>query len=354
MAKDRRPAARHRQPGERLRTLRAAKRQELRTAPAPDEIVCQLCHRTFRAIAVLHLRRIHGFQGEHPIEDYKRRFGLRVAWSPMTCRLLRNVSVARARRDGVRWTPGRVRRVLRERGGAAESLAPSQVPSDLYQAARRTFGGWNTALRAAGIDPAEHLIVGRWSAEVVTQAIRARRAERLALTATQVKRADPHLYTAALHHLGSWGKALRASGLDPARHREPLKWSVAGARTWIRNRLACGQPILARDVPRGLRNRIERDTGMRWPAFVEATGRRYPGNRRTNWTPALVVEAIRERRRRRMPLDITSVNAGPGTLARQGAKYFGSWGGALRAAGLDPNLAGGQSARGLRRPAGAR
>ena len=44
-------------------------------------VVCEHCGRRFGAITVRHLRNLHGYEGEHPIADYKARFGLETATS---------------------------------------------------------------------------------------------------------------------------------------------------------------------------------------------------------------------------------------------------------------------------------
>ncbi len=49
---------------------------------APDYLTCQHCLRDFAAITVSHLRSQHGYEGDHPIADYKQRFGVPKAACP--------------------------------------------------------------------------------------------------------------------------------------------------------------------------------------------------------------------------------------------------------------------------------
>src|SRR5438477_11002533 len=52
------------------------------TADEPSAyVICEHCGRKFGAITFRHLRNIHGYEGEHPILEYKARFGLRYAFS---------------------------------------------------------------------------------------------------------------------------------------------------------------------------------------------------------------------------------------------------------------------------------
>jgi hypothetical protein len=45
-------------------------------------VTCQHCGEEFRAITFFHLRNIHGYDGDHPINDYKRKF----RWGSAFCR----------------------------------------------------------------------------------------------------------------------------------------------------------------------------------------------------------------------------------------------------------------------------
>ena len=97
---------------------------------------------------------------------------------------------------------------------------------------------------------------------------------------------DLTLLVTAREYFGSWDNALRAAGI----------------------------------VPDATRNRIRRQL------------RRYPDKKS-------VISGIRKRRKLKLPLNVSVLCRGPATdvaLWQWGREYFGSWGNALIAAGLDP------------------
>jgi hypothetical protein len=79
----------------------------------------------------------------------------------------------------------------------------------LYEVAFRIFGTWNEALMAAGFKPTRR----RWTNDAVLDAIRARHAAGLSLSSFIMKD-DPPLAGAALRLFGSWRQALKASGIS--------------------------------------------------------------------------------------------------------------------------------------------
>jgi hypothetical protein len=315
----------------------AGRRDSAAPDDGPDAVVCLLCGKRYRAVNFAHLRRTHGFRSEHPVEEYKSRFSLSVACCRATRRSMRRVREDYWARQGRRWPRERVLAELRRRVAAGKSVASSRLGVGLQLAIRRRFGSWERAMRRAGLDPAEHRLTRRWTKRQVVEALRRLHAEGSRIDALHVARSDPALLKAAYRILGNWGQTLRAAGFDPAAHRAPRKWSLEAARDWVRTRLAAGRPIAAKHVPRGLYGRVSREGPGGWGAFVQSMGIPDPGpRRRRGWTDAAVLEAIRARRRRGLPLHRDGVAAESQALTHQARQRFGSWDAALEAAGLDP------------------
>lgn len=307
------------------------------TDAGPDRIVCLLCGRTYRAVNYWHLMRIHGFDGEHPVHDYKKMFGLRVAACQEMCERAREVQVERHEKAGRHWTTARIVRTIRQRARQGLPLARMHVPTRLSQAGVRLLGSWDAALRAAGQDPVRHRILTVWSHTRVLDAIRSRAQDRRA-TSTRTRQEAPALHRAACRRFGSWRSALRAAGLDPRAHSDSQVWSLERAAQWVDRRIAAGQCIRARTAPSGLQAFVRRETGLTWSGFVASLGVRYPERPRyCKWSNADVLSAIRRRKRRKLPLNYKAVVRDEGqAITEQARRRFGSWDSALRAAGVEP------------------
>ena len=305
----------------------------------PDAVVCRLCGQGYRAITSGHLRRIHRFRGAHPIEDYKRRFGIQVTACRAVRRVLRQTMEDYWKRKGRRWPRKRILTELRRRARKGLPLAPSQLDMALLQGIRRHFASFEQAMQRAGLDPSAHRLIRRWNLQRLTEEVRRMAGDGRILASQRMKREESEVYGAAVRLTGSWGAALKMAGLDPVVHRERRGWEIDRAKEYVRSAHAEGRPIWSTLVPQGLPQRVRRETGMRWADFVESLGIPYPGEKhRLDWSKAAVVAAIRDRRRRGLPLNEKAVRTGgvPG-LATQGRVRFGSWDAALRAAKINPN-----------------
>lgn len=307
---------------------------------SPDEIVCRLCNKAFRAITVRHLRKAHGFRDEHPIWRYERRFGISVPFCREVHRQLKRGLRSAWERRGHHWTQARIVEALRARAARGQSLASSRLPTDLSMAIVRHFHGWDRAVRRAGFDPWAYRLRDRWTVERVRDEIRKRSDTGKALAPSLVEQDDPALCRAGIRLHGNWNNALLACGFDPSQHRRPSKWSLEVAKAWVEKRHAAGRPFTAAHAPVGLFGHVCRELKGGWAAFVTSLGIRYPGqiNRRGYWTPERVVAAIRARRRSGQPLNAKAVRREEGghALVQQARKRFRSWDAALRVAGIDP------------------
>ena len=309
------------------------------TDAGPDQIVCLLCGETFRAISYWHLRRIHGFEGEHPVQEYKERFGLEVAVCEEVRERVKEVQVNRHKKAGRHWTKAKILRNIRKRRRLEHGLAHSRAPVPLTLAARRAFGTWDKALRAAGVDPAEHRYTNAWDEDRLTKAIRRHARSGHRVSASWVKEGDPGLYRAAVRLVGNWTEAIRLAGLDVRDHREPKRWSLERVEAWVLETHASGGDIRSIAAPSGAQARVNQETDYTWSEFVESLGIPYPGQKkRLDWSDDAVLREIRRRRRLGLPLNAEAVVCDVGqALVHQARKRFGSWDEALREAGLEPD-----------------
>jgi hypothetical protein len=307
-----------------------------RRQPA-DYVTCKLCGKDFRAITAFHLRNIHGSDGEHPVNDYKRRFRLQTA----TCLKSRKL-ISAAKQDfwgrrGQHWTRATLLAEIRRVHRAGRSLRPRAIPVRLYLAGRRLFGTWQAAVGKAGLSYEEAFGLVRWTPDKVIVAIRLLAKRGVPLSASHVWDHYPTLYRVAVKRFPfSWAKALQAAGFDPDEHKKPRgRWNRRGAEEWLRNRAAKSRPILARDAPRDLLGFVHTRLGIDWVEFVELLGIPYPGiKKRRDWTSQKLLTEIRKRKRDGHRLNYRAVKLECQALIHQARKYFGSWDRARTAAGV--------------------
>jgi len=219
------------------------------------------------------------------------------------------------------WTPEQVIEAMqsrRERG-----LPLTCVWRDdkaLYATAKRLFGSWRNALRAAGFEHRAAL-----SREEVIAAIQMRHRRGLSMIA--VWRADPSLFNAAKRCFGRWHAALAAAGL-PSKPR-PQRWSKRTVVETIRRRDHDGPPLsqVWRD-DKSLFRAATRKFGN-WQSALRAAGVTFKPLQR--WSRERVLEALRHTYR----IEPNFRTLDP-ALAGAAFRFYGGLNQALEAAGLPP------------------
>jgi hypothetical protein len=121
--------------------------------------------------------------------------------------IIRQIKAARRRGDDLHWAAVTNRRD--ELGLAAfASLQP------------RLFGRWDKALQAAGLDADDIAIYRRWNKHTVTFELREWARQREPVNSGAIQQSDPGLHAAAVRYFGKYDSALRAAKIDPAKHRK--------------------------------------------------------------------------------------------------------------------------------------
>jgi len=303
-----------------------------------DFVTCRHCQKRFRAITFLHLRNIHGYEGDHPILDYKAEFDLDYAICRRSRQKISTAKEAYWDERGQHWTRADVLAEIRRLHQAGECLRRRDVPVRLYEVGRRLFGTWEAAVEQAGLNYEEASDVRRWDREKVIERIRALADEGEPLHATHIKEHDFGLYRAAVKLFpASWNRALRAAGFDPDEHKLPRgHWDETKAQEWVRQRESEGQSVLARDVPRDLLDYVHKRLQQPWTDFVESLDIPYPGiKKRRDWTQATLLSEIRRWQADGHPLNYRAVKDDYQALIHQARKFYGSWDAACAAAGVN-------------------
>ena len=303
----------------------------VKAARQRETVKCQHCQRRFRAITWRHLTLIHGYDPEHPIEEYKRRFGLRIAISDEVRKRISEKKEEFWDGKGQHWTN---EQILSEILRYYARSKPLRVPVRLSLAARRHFGTFQSAVELAGLDYVEAM--GVFDRERVIATIKSLAAAGERLDSTHVRENHSALHSAAIRLFpSSWSKALAAAGLDPAAHKynTRCRWTRESAEEWVRTRNSKRQSILARATPRDLQRFIWSRFKLSWTAFVESLGIPYPGiKKRRDWTREKVLAEIRERAKSGRPMNYKAVQREYQALVQQAKKFFGTWDAARAAA----------------------
>jgi hypothetical protein len=89
----------------------------------------------------------------------------------------------------------------------------------------RLFGRWDKALQAAGLDADDVAMYRKWDAGSILFELRGLAREKEPLNSGAIQKSDPGLHAAAVRHFGGYDAALRAAKLDPADYRQRRRWT---------------------------------------------------------------------------------------------------------------------------------
>ncbi|MAE40170.1 MAG: hypothetical protein CML07_04495 [Psychrobacter sp.] len=138
-----------------------------------------------------------------------------------------------------RWTKERVIKAVRERHDSEHDGSVWQEDRRLTSVANRYFGGWHSALRAAGLKPQYQ----KWTKDKIVKCIRDLHRRRQGLK--HIWNEDGPLACAAKHHFGGWHDALIAAGVmkEAERPAPRKKWCTQRVIDEIRSRKQQGHSL---------------------------------------------------------------------------------------------------------------
>lgn len=241
-----------------------------------------------------------------------------------------------------------VRHILkRHRGGqklGSDYMQKNHRP--LYLATCKYCGSWRRAIEAAGLKYDDVRVLKRacpvWSEEKIIATIRRMRRLKQPLNSNHIQTKERRLYGAANKYFGGWSEAVAAAGLDYSKFRKVTMryWSKKAIVAEILRRSEAGLSIRGGDVTnedRGLYHAALRHFGEKgW-----AKARMLAGFTAVDpvpwviWSKKTVVEEILRLHANGVVLNCAALGKTYGYIRSAGEKYFGSWGKAITAAGLD-------------------
>jgi hypothetical protein len=165
-----------------------------------------------------------------------------------------------------------------------------------------------------------------WDQAKLISQIRTLRKRTLPLYAKYVLDNHKKLFSAALRQFGSWRKALIAAGIEIPKYAYGSRLGILRAL----DNAVHGYP--KKDVPQSLKLSAVYYFGSLQKAIVAAKRERLASPK------ARIRNALSRVHRRKQPLVYAEARRDHLPLVRAAEKQFGSWGKALYAAGIDPNL----------------
>ncbi len=149
------------------------------------------------------------------------------------------------------WTKEKLIVEIKKLHREGVDLSPTSIQrthSALFSSARSSshFGSWRTAMEAAGFDYDNFKRVKqRWTREEILSRIREMNAQGHDLLDPRFKTRNRSLYLAACAHryFGSWRRAVEAAGLDHEQMREGRVWTQGRILRTIQELSAQGKPL---------------------------------------------------------------------------------------------------------------
>ncbi len=199
------------------------------------------------------------------------------------------------------------------------------------------FGSWRAAVEAAGIDYASVARVKEWHAEDVLEGLRDRHRKGLELGGGTLQHEDLRLWAAAKRHFGSYEKARKAAGLPIEPAAPEWSWAASQFRKTIKQLHREGVDLASASIRKTHKDLFyaARSRLGSWERAVESAGVRYDTVRRAReWSEQAVIDRLRELHKSGAELRAGSIQKSDVPLGGAVQRYFGTLRKAMAAAGL--------------------
>lgn len=295
----------------------------------PEEmVVCRICDKEFTSLTS-HISRIHGMS----CQEYKDRFGVDHIVAPKSRRKLS---------DGDVFEPlsrEEVLEKLREHVQANPKLTGSWLRKHdpkLERQVRYLWESWAEVYEILGLKPPQEV----WSPRKILARVRGymKRNNLSAVCAADILKYDARLYGAILRRYSNWEIFVGVLGLDLDACRRRRYWDRESVLEALRDWSAANGTVVSSrllETDSGLYSAILAYCGS-LQAAAEALGIPFECKSGETWTPALVLERIRELHKPGSGLlTQAAADAVYPTLSNSARRFFGGWPKAKEAAGID-------------------
>jgi hypothetical protein len=296
------------------------RRSKFENGEGIDFVGCRICGKDLHVISGRHLF-IHGIDRETYMRKYRLSPDKLCSKSFRINHSSRADYCAHSRRG---WM-GAMKAVYKQHGQVLAGHLQDHHPA-LYSQGVSLFGNWDKALRAAGFAPEQMRMWAFWDQAKLIRQIQRLRRQLSPLYAKYVLDNHKKLFSAALRQFGSWEKALIAAGIEIPKYAYGSRLGILRALDGTLH----GQSIM--DIPAPLKSSALYYFGSLQKAIVAAKRDRATSPKRR------ITTALSRKHRGKQSLVYAEARRDHLPLVRAAEKQFGSWGKALYAAGIDPNL----------------
>lgn len=290
-----------------------------------DFVRCRICGDYRRVISTRHLSK-HGIERETYMAEYCLSADELIAKAFRIIQSSRKEYRPYGKND---WIAG-IKKLHRREGDISAGYLQDNYPH-IYVQGVWIFGDWDKALSAAGFNPERMRMRHSWPKSRVIRRIRQIRRRELPLNANYMMKNHPSLFSGALRQYGSWNAALVASLSKKELPGNSYQSRLQLLRT-LRDYLEINP---TRKIPQGLKLQAAYYFGSLGKATVAL---KKDQRLLRGWSKPRIVRVISQMHRSKRNLSYVNMrDKFPARLSAAEA-YFGSWGKALYAAGIDPNL----------------
>lgn len=188
----------------------------------------------------------------------------------------------------------------------------------------------------------------KWSKEIIIAEILRQQASGSALSSQEVMKKDAQFYFAVVYYYKSWGRAVRAAGIEYKRPNPTWLWTEKKLK-WTRETIIATIRSLVTDGAKVNMTALKKHnhqlviTGLRlfgsWEKMITAAGFRPEDvNPRYKLSPEMVIKQLAARAEQGKSLMPGDVSREDSLLRYYANKHFGNLGSAVKKAGLDPDL----------------
>jgi hypothetical protein len=289
-----------------------------------DFVRCRICGDYRRVISARHLSK-HGIEREAYMEEYH------LSPDELIAKAFRRIQSSRTgyypygKSD---WIAA-IKKVYRTDGDISAKYLQDNY-HHIYVQGVWIYGDWDKALGAAGFNPERMRLRRFWNQDKIIAGIRQIRRQELPLNAHYVMKNHPSLFSGALRQYGSWNAALVAS-----LSKKELQGNSYQSRLQLLRTL---RDCLERNPKRKISQAVKLQAAYYFGGLEKAIVALKRDQRfLSGWSKTKIIKILSQMHRSKENLAYANIRHKFPALLSAAEAYFGSWGKALYAAGIDPN-----------------